>query len=66
MVRTQGNDIQARRIIREVHSEDAIWMVRQKIQPRILGKVRKKLEIMKGEETCKKRDDEDDPRSKRN
>ena len=36
-------------------------MVGQTIQPGILGKVRKKLEMMEGQETGKKRDDKDDP-----
>jgi len=37
-------------------------MVGQAIRPRILGKVRKKLETIEGQETGKKRDDEDNPR----
>jgi len=36
-------------------------MVRQAIQPRILGKDEKKLEMMEGQEASKKRDDEDNP-----
>jgi len=61
MTRIRGNDVQAWRITREVHGEDVIWMVRQTIQPGILGETRKKLETMEGQETSKKRDDEDDP-----
>ena len=60
--RTQRRNIPARRITREVHSKNVIWMVGQAIRPRILGKVRKKLETMKGQETSKKRDNEDNPR----
>jgi len=37
-------------------------MIGQAIRPGILGKVRKKLETMEGQETGKKRDDEDNPR----
>jgi len=37
-------------------------MVRQAIQPGILGKDGKELEAMEGQEASKKRDDEDDPR----
>jgi len=36
------------------------------IRPGILGKVRKKLETMEGQETGKKRDDKDNPRRGRN
>jgi len=60
------NDVQAWRITREVHSKDVIWMVGQTIRPGILGETRKKLEMMEGQETSKKRDDEDDPRRGRN
>jgi len=31
-----------------------------------LGEIRKELEMIEGEETCKKRDDEDDPGRGRN
>jgi len=61
MTRIRENDVQAWRITREVHGEDVIWMVRQTIQPGILGETRKKLETMEGQETSKKRDDEDNP-----
>jgi len=64
--RTQGNDVQAWRVTREVHDKDVVWMVRQAIRPRILGKARKKLETVEGQEIRKKRDDEDSPRRGRN
>ena len=60
--RTQRRNIPARRITREVHSKNVIWLVGQAIRPEILGKVRKKLEMMERQETGKKRDDEDNPR----
>jgi len=60
--RMRGNDVQAWRTSREVYGEDAIWVVRQTVRPGILGKVRKKLETMEGQETGKKRDNEDNPR----
>jgi len=42
-------------------------MVGQAIQPGILGKDGKELEVMEGQEAGKKRDDEDDPgRERRN
>jgi len=63
--RTRRRNIPVRRITREVHSKNVIWMVRQAIRPRILGKVRKKLETMEGQETSKKRDNEDNPRRER-
>ena len=53
------------RITREVHGENAIQVVRQTIRPRILGKIREKLEMIEGQETSKKRDDKDNPRRKR-
>ena len=62
----RGNDVQVWRITREVHGEGVIWMVRQTIRPGILGKIRKKLETMEGQETSKKRNDENDPRRGRN
>ena len=64
--RTRGRNIPARRITREVHSKNVIWMVGQAIRPEILGKVRKKLETMEGQAISKKRDDEDDPGRGRN
>ena len=60
--RMRRRNILARRITREVYSKNVIWMVRQAIRPEILGKVRKKLETMEGQETSKKRDDKDNPR----
>jgi len=50
-----------KRTTREVYSEKVVWMVRQAIQPGILGKDGKELEAMEGQEASKKRDDEDDP-----
>ena len=41
-------------------------MVGQVVRPGILGKTGKKLKTMEREETSKKRDDEDDPRGRRN
>jgi len=41
-------------------------MVKQVIQPGILGEIRKELEMMEEQETSKKRDDEDDPGRGRN
>jgi len=64
--RTRENDIQAWGVTREVHSEDVVWMVRQAVRPGILGKNGEKLETMEGQETHKKRDDEDDSRGRRN
>jgi len=63
--RAQRRDIPTGRITREVHGEDVIRMVGQEIQPGILGKTRKKLEMMEGQEASKKRDDEDDPGRRR-
>jgi len=53
------------RTTREVYGEEVVWMVRQAIRPGILGKDRKELEAMEGQEDSKKRDDEDDPRRER-
>jgi len=49
--RTQGRNVQKRRIAGKIYGKKAIWMVRQEIQPRILGKIRKKLETIEGQET---------------
>jgi len=49
--RMQGRNIQKRRIARKIYGKLAIRMVRQKIQPRILGKIGNKLETMEGQET---------------
>ena len=54
------------RIARKIHGKETIWVVRQMIQPRILGKIGKKLEMMEEQETSKKRDNEDDPGRRRN
>ena len=53
------------RTTREVYGEEVVWMVRQAIRPGILGKDRKEVEAMEGQEDSKKRDDEDDPRRER-
>jgi len=44
--RTQRWDIQKRRIARKIYSKKAIWMVRQEVQSRILGKIGKELETV--------------------
>jgi len=54
------------RIARKIHSKETIWVVRQTVQPRILGKIGKKLETMEGQETGKKRNDKDNPRRRKN
>ena len=41
-------NIQKRRTTRAIYGKKAIWLVRQKIQQGILGKVRKKLKMMEG------------------
>ena len=45
--RTQGRNVQKRRIAREIYGKKTIWIVRQEIQPRILGKIREELETVK-------------------
>ena len=42
----QRQDIQERRIAREIHSKETVQMVRQTVQPRILGKIGEELEII--------------------
>jgi len=66
MARMRGNDVQAWRTTREVHGKDVIWMVGQAIRPGILGEIIKELETMEGQETSKKRNDEDNPERGRN
>jgi len=44
--RTQRKNVQKRRIARKVYGKKIVWMVRQTIQPRILGKVGKELEMV--------------------
>ena len=64
--RPQRRNVPTGRTTRKVHGENVIWMVRQVIQPGILGEIRKELETMEGQETSKKRNDEDDPGRERN
>ena len=45
--RTQGRNVQKGRIAREIYGKKTIWIVRQEIQPRILGKIREELETVK-------------------
>jgi len=49
--RTQKRNVPTGRTARKIHGKEVIRMVRQVIQPRILGKVREKLEMMEGQET---------------
>jgi len=44
--RTQGRNVQKGRIARKIYGKKTIWMVRQEIQPRILGKIREELETV--------------------
>ena len=39
-------NIQKEKITRKVHGKKIIWVVKQKVWPRILGKIREKLEVM--------------------
>jgi len=64
--RAQRRDVPTRRTTREVYSKEVVWIVRQAIQPRILGEIGKKLETMEGQEASKKRNDENNPRRGRN
>jgi len=65
MTRAQRRDVPMKRTTREIYGKKVVWMVRQAIRPGILGKDGKELEAMEGQETGKKRDDEDDPRKGR-
>ena len=65
MVRTQGRNIQKGRITREIHSKEIIWMVRQKVQSRILEKIGKKLETVE-RETIKGKKNGNNYRRRRN
>jgi len=62
VARVRRRNILTGRIARKIYDKEVIWIVGQKIQPRILGEIRKKLETMEGQGTNKKRDDEDNPR----
>jgi len=44
--KTQRKDIQKRRIARKVYGKKIVWMIRQIVQPRILEKIREKLETI--------------------
>ena len=66
MTRAQKRDVPTKRTTREVYGEEVVWMVRQAIRPGILGKDGKELEAMEGQEAGKKRDNEGDPRRRRN
>ena len=65
MTRARRRNIQTRRITGKIHGKNVIWMVGQVIQPGILGEIKEKLEAMEGQETGKKRDDENDPGRRR-
>jgi len=58
-------NIQKRRITREIHSKEIIWMVEQKVQSRILGKIGKKLETVE-REMIKGKKNRNDYRRRRN
>ena len=66
MTRARRRYVPTKRTTRKVHGEDVIQVVGQEIQSGILGKIRKELEAMEGQKAGKKRDDEDDPRGRRN
>jgi len=51
MVRARKRDVLIGRTTRKIHGKEAIWMVRQEIRARILGKIGKKLEMIEGQET---------------
>jgi len=64
--RAQRRDVPMERTARKIYSKKAIWMVRQEIRPRILGKIGKELEAMEGQETGEKRNNGNDSRGRRN
>ena len=66
VTRARRRYVPTKRTTREVYSEDAIRVVGQKVRSEILGKIRKELEAMEGQEAGKKRDNEGDPRRRRN
>ena len=39
-------DVQKRRIARKIHGKKIVWIVRQMVQPKILGKIGKELEMV--------------------
>jgi len=59
------SNIQTRRIARKIYGKEIIQMVRYTVRPRILGKNGEKLEMIEGQETSEKRDDENDPGGRR-
>ena len=66
ITRAWRGNIPIGRITRKIYSKETIWVVRQAIWPGVLGKNGEKLETMEGQETCEKRDDENNPRGWRN
>ena len=64
--RVRRRDVPMKRTTREVYGKEVVQMVRQAIRSGILGEIRKKLETIEGQETNKKRDNEDDPGRGRN
>jgi len=65
VIRAQRRNVLTKRTTGEVYGEEVVWMVRQAIRPRILGKDRKELGTMEGQEASKKEDNKDDPRRRR-
>jgi len=58
-MRTQRRNVQKERIARKIYGKKTIWMVRQKIQPRILGKIEKELKTVEREMTRGKKNGND-------
>jgi len=44
--KTQKRNIQKRRAAKKIYSKKTIWIIRQEVSPRILGKTREKLKIV--------------------
>ena len=57
--RTQRRNVQKERIARKIYGKKTIWMVRQKIQPRILGKIEEELKTVEREMTRGKKNGND-------
>ena len=57
--RTQRKNVQKERIARKIYGKKTIWMVRQKIQPRILGKIEEELKTVEREMTRGKKNGND-------
>jgi len=51
----QRQDIQERRIAKKIHSKKTIWIVKQTVQPRILGKIGEELEMVERKTIRKKK-----------